>query len=300
VKALAVLVILLLNYVSNVTSTIYRILGNEAEFKESEPASVILVGDIMLGRTVMTTSLDKGDLNYPFRQVAHVLSDSSLVFANLENPFVTNCPRHTSGFKFCTDPSLVNGLNFAGIDVVTIANNHTRNYGQEGFNETKTVLTQNSIAYVGDNNIIYKEVDGTVFAFLGFDFLTNKPKDSDFTLIQDADKNADVVIVGVHWGEEYKAIANNFQKLTAKKLIESGADVIAGHHPHWVQDSETINGKRAFYSLGNFVFDQMWSEETKKGLLVRLTFDKGELIAEDKMPIYMENWAQPAFRDTVK
>ena len=78
-------------------------------------------------------------------------------------------------------------------------------------------------------------------------------------------------------------------------MVDSGVDVIVGHGPHWVQDVEYINNKPVYYSLGNFIFDQMWSEETKKGLAVKLIFEGDKLIKEERLPIYMSSWAQPEF-----
>lgn len=263
----------------------------------SQEVEVILVGDTMLGRTVMTTSLDKKkDPNYPFLLVVGELKSADLVFANLENPLIENCPRHYEGLIFCADPKMTDGLVYAGIDVVSLANNHSRNYGQKGLNETIKILGEKGVAYTGLNNLVIKEVRGTKFGFLGFEFVDKWPTQKDYELVVDSDRKVDVLIVGVHWGVEYKAVASAKQKEIAKKLVENGADVIAGHHPHWVQDSEYINGKPVFYSLGNFVFDQMWSTKTREGLVMRLTFQDRQLIKEEKLPIFMTDWAQPEFQ----
>ena len=85
------------------------------------------------------------------------------------------------------------------------------------------------------------------------------------------------------------------QRDWATFMVEAGADVIAGHHPHWVQEIEYIDEVPVYYSLGNFVFDQMWSEETKKGLVVKLTFEDGEIVNEELLPTYMSFHAQPEF-----
>jgi poly-gamma-glutamate synthesis protein (capsule biosynthesis protein) len=76
-------------------------------------------------------------------------------------------------------------------------------------------------------------------------------------------------------------------------MIASGADIISGHHPHWIQTTEEIDGKLVYYSLGNFVFDQMWSEETKTGLMVKLLIDEDDIKELKQHKVYMENWAQP-------
>jgi len=78
-----------------------------------------------------------------------------------------------------------------------------------------------------------------------------------------------------------------------RNLVENGADVVFGHGPHWVQGSEVYQDKPIYYSLGNLVFDQMWSEKTREGLLVKLKFRDGKIISEEQIDTYINNWAQP-------
>lgn len=262
----------------------------------SKDTTIMLTGDVMLGRTVMSKSLDLGDPAYPFRKVAETLSQADFVFINLESPIISLCPRSTSGFKFCADPKMVEGLSLSGVDVVGLANNHSKDYGETGLEETVRFLTAAGIEVVGLGNLAVKERKGIKLGFLAFDFVSKSPKEEDFRLVSDSDKKVDVLVVGVHWGEEYQERANKFQREWAKRLVKAGADVIVGHHPHWVQDEEKIEGKPVYYSLGNFVFDQMWSEKTKQGLVVKLTFKDGVLLREEKLPIYISSWAQPEFK----
>ncbi|OGY09049.1 MAG: hypothetical protein A2782_01000 [Candidatus Blackburnbacteria bacterium RIFCSPHIGHO2_01_FULL_43_15b] len=255
--------------------------------------TILLTGDIMLGRSVMATSLSKNNPNYPFEKVAGTLQRADVVFGNLENPIVANCPRSDSGFKFCADPKMVAGLSFAGVDVVSIANNHSANYGQEGIAQTKKHLKDAGIDYVGADNLAIKGINGKKLGFLGFDYVDYQPKPSDYELIKNSKRNVDILFVMVHWGVEYKSHPNAQQKQIAKEFVNAGADVVVGAHPHWVQDIDTVGGKPVFYSLGNFVFDQAWSEETKKGLAIRLTYKNGSLANIEKLPIYMASFIQP-------
>lgn len=257
------------------------------------PTTILLTGDIMLGRSVMQTSLSKNKPNYPFEKVAETLKSADLVFANLETPIIDNCPISTSGMIFCTNPKMTDGLKYAGIDIVNLANNHTKNYGSEGFGQTEKYLNQNEISFVGNGNLVIKEVNGTKFGFLGFNFTEVKPKDIDLQLVRESKNKADVLITMVHWGNEYTSDPTKIQKEIANSLIENGSDVIVGNHPHWVQGYDTINGKPIFYSLGNFIFDQAWSENTKEGLAVRLTYQRSKLSKIEEMPIYMNNFVQP-------
>jgi poly-gamma-glutamate synthesis protein (capsule biosynthesis protein) len=264
--------------------------------KPKPETTMILTGDIMLGRSVMATSLGKNDPTYPFSKVAERLNGANLVFGNLENPIIEGCPTTTSGMIFCASPAMLAGLKYAGIDVVSIANNHTKNYGEEGFAETKDSLKKEGINFVDDENLVVKEINGTKFGFVGFNFVDTKPKDSDYQLIRDSKSKVDVLIVMVHWGIEYMSEPSATQKEIAHSLIDNGAGVVVGNHPHWVQSYDTIDGKPIFYSLGNFVFDQAWSEETKSGLAIRLTYEETKLKKIEEMPVYMENFAQPSWR----
>lgn len=185
------------------------------------------------------------------------------------------------------------GLKYAGVDIVSLANNHTKNYGDLGFIQTKNFLSNEGLDYVGDGNLIIRDVHGTKFGFLGFNFVDTFPKDLDVQLIKDAKAKLDVLVVMVHWGKEYMSDPTSQQKEIADTLIKAGADVIVGNHPHWVQGYDIVDGKPIFYSLGNFIFDQAWSEETKTGIAVCLTYQKDKLIDIEEMPIYMKSFAQP-------
>jgi len=271
-------------------------------FNPSRQVSVVLLGDVMLGRTVMTTSLDLGDPIYPFLKVADYLRGDKIVFANLENPIIKKCPRHTEGLIFCADPEMVEGLVFSGIDVVTLANNHTRNYGDVGLRETVEFLDANGIVHVGLGELKVKDVEGVRFGFLGFDHVGRGTGffQEEFDLVSKSDSLVDVLIVGVHWGVEYTSEPTVNQRQWAEEMVSRGADVISGHHPHWVQSVEYLTGPEGsrvpvYYSLGNFVFDQMWSTPTRKGMVVELTFEDGVLVKEKRSRVFMEEWAQPMF-----
>lgn len=264
-------------------------------FSKTNDVEVILTGDVMLGRTVMTKSLDLYDPVYPFRKVASELTNADIVFINLENPIVDDCPRIYKGFKFCATPKMVEGLTASGVDVVTLANNHSGNFGQDGIEETVKTLESRGILITGLGKLSTMTVNEVEFGFLGFDFVSGEPKVTDFELVSSSNDKVDVLIVGVHWGNEYTEKASSIQREWAERLVEAGADVVVGHHPHWVQEKENINGKAVYYSLGNFVFDQMWSEKTREGTVVQLTYGNGELIGERVINTYMENWAQPEF-----
>lgn len=273
--------------------------SNKVTNPPTNRTTLLFSGDVMLGRSVMGESQKLSDSYYPFRKVADFTKNADITFVNLENPIISDCKPHTGGFTFCTTPEIAKGLDFAGIDIVTLANNHTGNYGEKGLEETKKYLSDLGITYTGVGDLVIKEVNNIKFGFLGFDYVFKKLKDEDLKLIQDSDKLVDVLVVSPHWGDEYTYVANKFQKETAEKFIENGADLVIGHHPHWVQNSEIVNGVPVYYSLGNFVFDQMWSEETKKGMLVKFTFDppngeaRAKIVKVEEFKTYISKIGQP-------
>lgn len=286
--------------ISSVVAFLVMLIPVPADFVgigRDDKVSIIFTGDIMLGRSVMGAALDNNDPFYPFRKTSDFLKSSDITFSNLENPIVKDCPRHSGGFKFCTNYDVGKGLGFAGVDIVSLANNHTLNYGITGRDETNKFLSDMGIDSVGYGNLVIKEVNGVKLGFMGFDYVTNRydffEENDDWFKIEEADKKVDILIVGVHWGQEYKDKADSNQRKIARRMVDSGADVIIGHHPHWVQDKEVINGKPIYYSLGNFVFDQMWSEETKKGLLVKMTFEGSNLVNTEEFKTYIPLIGQP-------
>jgi poly-gamma-glutamate capsule biosynthesis protein CapA/YwtB (metallophosphatase superfamily) len=161
--------------------------------------------------------------------------------------------------------------------------------------DTQRALAQKGIAPTGLGELVILKREGTRFGFLGFDLTVRNLNEKDLILIRESKAKVDVLIVGVHWGVEYTNAPTDTQRSWAKQIVLQGADVIAGHHPHWVQTSEIIDGKPVFYSLGNLVFDQMWSEKTRHGMIAKLKFVEGRLNSKEERKIYIQSWAQPEF-----
>lgn len=282
--------------------SIYDYLRRAGGEESSQEVSILLGGDVLLGRTVMGKSIDESDYLYPFRGIADVLGAADITFVNLENPVFEGCQRDLSGVSlvFCAKPEMLQGLVYGGVDVVNLANNHTLNYGKDKLSETRALLAQKNIDYTGMGELTIKEVRGIKFGFLGFDKSQQANpvlSDGERELIIKSEPQVDVLVVAMHWGVEYEGKALPGVRSLAHELVSLGADVVVGHHPHWVQDWEMVEGKPVYYSLGNLVFDQMWSEQTKSGLLVKLTFKDGELANEEFIETYMVEWARPEVRE---
>lgn len=276
--------------------------------KAQSEFSLIFTGDVIPARSVNRIMVGKNDFTYPFLNTADFLKSGDLTIINLEAPLVTGCPVTDSGMIFCSDPRFIEGLKFAGIDVASLANNHAGNYGKEGVDETISILNGDGIDTTGIHNIVYKDIEGVRFAFLGYngvspfpDYLSNIDKEKIQNEVIEAKKNAGIVVVMYHWSAEYSpfpvtdTVAPFDPVEIAHLTIDSGADLVIGNHPHWVQGYESYKGKMIFYALGNFVFDQMWSWDTRIGTLLKTNYIGKNLESFELFPIIIDNYSQPRF-----
>ncbi|MFA6391908.1 MAG: CapA family protein [Patescibacteria group bacterium] len=289
------------------------------DIEKNEPVVTIMaVGDIMLSRDVDTKMQKYSDFNYPFLKTAELLKSADITFGNLESPITLGRKINTNEMVFRSDPESVEGLQFAGIDLVTLANNHSLNFGKEGLSDTFKYLDESGIGYMGAGKSVKdafqtytKEINGISFAFLAYSYASSPVMDYDSEeqeptiafmdfdkMKQDvsgASETADFVIVSMHDGNEYEFTPDQHQKDFAHAAIESGADLVIGHHPHVVQTMEKYQKGYIIYSLGNFVFDQMWSQETREGMIAEITFSKEGISGLEFFPVIIEDYAQPRF-----
>jgi poly-gamma-glutamate synthesis protein (capsule biosynthesis protein) len=273
----------------------------EKIFPQSSPLTLIFTGDVMLARSVNTRIIKYADTTWPFKNIAPILSSADLTIINLESPFATGCIPTDDRMIFCADPKNVAGLVFAGVDVATLSNNHIENQGQKGIDETINILKSNNIIPVGAGLApaqyyppAFITVKNTKLAILAFTDLPEMDGKIMAKQIRDATSSADLVITTFHWGNEYQTTPTARQVFLAHLAIDSGADIVVGHHPHWVQTEETYLGKPIYYSLGNLVFDQMWSEETRLGEILKVTYQDKQLIKKEVIPTKIFDYGQPA------
>ena len=275
---------------------------------------LVFGGDVMLDRGVRT-SVEKnysGDYSKLFEPLTK-LADADIAFINLEGDVSDIGHNVGSKYSFRMDPVVIPVMRNAGIDIVSFANNHVGDWSKVAFDDTRARLTENEIAYTGagDNKndaeqpVIFED-NGNTIGYLGFtdvgpDWIEATDKssgillasDPDFTgIIERASEKAPFLIVSVHWGDEYKP-ANDRQKALAHAAIDAGADLIIGHHPHVIQESEWYNGKYIVYSLGNLIFDQYFSDETMQGLLLEVVVDKGEIATVKKNLVKLDSTYRP-------
>jgi len=212
------------------------------------------------------------------------------------------------------DPEVLPVLKDAGFDIVSFANNHVGDWNIKAFGDTLKRLEENNILKTGGGknrneaeNPTIIEKNGIRFGFIGFSDVgpnwieakINSPgillaSDPNFNeIIKNAKIKSDVLIVSFHFGEEYKLIHNKRQETLAHSAIDNGADMVIGHHPHVIEDIENYKGKVIVYSLGNFIFDQYFSQDTMRGMLFSATFDGKNLIKTDKKIITLNKKYQP-------
>lgn len=275
----------------------------------SEPITLVFTGDVIPARSVNATMTNLNDFTYPFEKTADFLKGADLTIINLEAPLIDNCPVTESGMVFCGNKRFIEGLTFAGVDVATLANNHSTNYGKEGINQTVDILSQNNILVTGVHNIAYKEVKGVKFAFLGYNGISplspeisNINKDEIIRQINEAKSLSDFIVVLFHWGQEYSLNPQSSGEVApfdpieiGRFTIDNGADLVVGNHPHRVQGYEMYKGKPIFYALGNFIFDQMWSYETRIGAVLKVSLLGKNLDSFTLHPVRIENYSQPVF-----
>ncbi len=317
-------------------------------FAPSRLWTVAAAGDIMLDRGVYRETILQGrGVDFPFGggraaitghrcctsfgwpipltrrlgnagAVREIVAGADLAFANNEGPAPVNASYHTSGTVFTFDQRLLAGVDRAGFDWVSLANNHIGDAGSKGVLETITALDRLGIRHggAGRNATAARApsifaVGGVKVAVLGRDAIAARYWAGAATvgsagLVRDqvvADiraakaAGADVVIVYPHWGVEYHATPTAGQRALARAMIDAGADLIIGNHVHWAAAMEVYKGKPIWYGLGNFVFDQTWSEQTQQGLLLELTFSGRTLVQARIHPLEILDSSQPNLLD---
>jgi capsule synthesis protein PGA_cap len=253
--------------------------------------------------------------------VRDVISRADIAIANFENPAPNSFTWHRSKTVFTADPTLIDGLMKAGIDYVGIANNHIGDAGNTGILQTIANLKKRGLKYSGAGKDLVAAqkpailgANGTKVAILAYDAIApgyhaakGEPGSSKLTIkavqagVKAARKaGAKVVIVFPHWGTEYKYSPFQNQQRLARQIIDAGADMIIGNHAHYAAAVEIYKGKPIWYALGNFVFDQTWSEPTMEGITLELTFQGAELRQIRMRPHIILDKAQPNFMDPAK
>jgi poly-gamma-glutamate synthesis protein (capsule biosynthesis protein) len=262
--------------------------------------TLLAVGDIFL------QTIDDKD---PFERVREILKDKDLLFGNLETPLSNRGKEKEKAVSLHTSPDKVRYLREAGFDALNIANNHIMDLGLQGFAKTLTVLNRNNLTFIGAGNERFSqsqvtvERKGVTVGFLGYSesgfrnsakgiFINRINEDEIIRDIRSLIPQCHAIVVSLHWGIEKVFYPSPQQVKLARRLIDSGATVILGHHPHVVQGIEQYKSGLIAYSLGNFQFrfvrEECLDERTKRtneSIILSLEMDTNGLVDYDIIPV---------------
>ena len=287
------------------------------------PERLLATGDIIPARCVYAKQKQYNDYRHAFLEVAGTLHTADLAIGSLDASISdkgvpVGC-RET--LSLMAPAESIQGLTFAGISLLTVAANHAKDCGEQAcgdaaFLDTLERLDAAGIAHTGGGKTLAAaraatvlNVKGIRFAFLGYNDIGSayygagekspgtapldlKTLDGD---VRAAHAQADVVIVMVHWGTEYTPDPTDRQRAAARIAVAAGATLVIGNHPHVVQAIEALPGGFAAYALGNFVFDQDWSQETLEGVVMETVFDGTRLRQVSFLPLRIQDMHQPHF-----
>lgn len=304
--------------------------------------TISAIGDIMAHDDQLKAQFDKNTNTYSFdnnfKYVKPYISKSDLAIGNLETTLAGPKAKYSSFPKFNSPDELADAIKDSGVDIVSTINNHTYDRGSDGVYRTLDVLNSKDIEHVGtqkndeDENFLIKDVDGvklgiTAYSYgqvygsttalngLNIDYndlnnlniFNSSYVDIAFNEIKDTldvmnNKESDLQVVILHWGDEYTRQPNEFQKELAKKLCDYGVDIIIGSHPHMVQPIEMIksdendNETLVIYSLGNFLSNQrneiLNKKYTEDGVIANIGINKNLNTGETKISNveYIPTW----------
>lgn len=293
--------------------------------KENEELVLSFAGDIMFDKSVAGFIKSKGE-DYVFQGYEKYLKSSDVVFGNLETSLCSSGqPVSEKEHIFRSSPKLASFMKKYNFTVMSIANNHTMDYGRAAFVESLRILKESGISYGGGghnreeaNDGVIIEKKGLKIGFIAFtsvipsvDWYAGEKRpgiigaykiheEEVLKAVGNLDAKCDILVVSVHWGKEGATEVREQESEMAHKLVDAGADVIMGHHPHVVQSFELYQDKLILYSLGNFIFTTSYSEISNKTILATARFDKsGSLKSVEAVPGIVK-WGRPFPMDEVQ
>jgi poly-gamma-glutamate capsule biosynthesis protein CapA/YwtB (metallophosphatase superfamily) len=276
---------------------------------------LLAVGDIMLARTT-EERMEVFGSSYPFATTGNLLRGADVAVGNLECALTTRSqPIPHKLYLFRAHPRHAVGFVEAGFDVLILGNNHTSDYGQAGLDETVETLRAHGLVYVGAGSSaeeayrpLFVEVKGVRLAFLSYAMSSFKqvpwemPPDTHVAYaevpviqqaVREAREQADVVIVNLHAGIEYASSPSDEQRTLAYAAADAGADLVIGHEPHVVQDTEARGDCLIAWSLGDFVFDISAVDAARDGVVLRALLAADGLRSAELIPVRIVDDVQP-------
>jgi len=290
--------------------------NTEEELSQEEPeevdlpnptATFLAVGDVMMHDGQIWSGYSDAADSFDYTEFFHVVKDeisaADIAMANLETTLAGKEQKYTGYPMFNSPDEIADALKDAGFDIIVTSNNHSLDRGAKGAIRTIQVLKERGLAPIGTyeseeerEQILIKELNGISFAFLSYTYGTNGipiPKDMPYLVnlideelilsdIEKARSQADVVVVYLHYGDEYQRTPSKYQRKLAHLLLKNGASFIVASHPHVIQPGEWMEVQEAdgeiikkyiAYSMGNFISAQRFPY-TEEGLMVKFTLEK--------------------------
>lgn len=280
---------------------------------------LLVVGDVMLGRRV--AAANPGNPVRPLRHLAPEVRRADIAVGNLESTLDDDGPPQQGDDSFAAPPGTLAGLERIGFDAMSLANNHTGDFGEAMLLDTVERFRDSKVAGFGAGPDLAAasrpavvEHDGIRFGFVGFNSIGETPMagprspgalsvrmpirtapeivrpDLDHVLgvVRRLDRRVDVVVVLPHWGDQYTHEALPVQSTVGRALVGAGADLVVGGHPHWVQGLESVGDAVIAHSLGNAVFDMDFMEQTMEGVTLTATFRDDRLVDVALAPYRMD------------
>jgi poly-gamma-glutamate capsule biosynthesis protein CapA/YwtB (metallophosphatase superfamily) len=282
---------------------------------DTRPVTIAITGDVMLGRSVNQRILRTQD-RFPFNGVADALSDFDLTIGNLECVVSRLGSPQPKQYTFEADPLGFSRLAAAGYSIMSVANNHSGDYGKAAFLDMLDHLPQHGITPLGGganlaaaHQPVIRAIRSTTIGFLAYCQIepysfAATPSSPGHAWLDSARMTADIralrpkvdfLLVFTHWGIEYHPLESAEQEAMARVAIDAGADFVVGAHPHVIQPSTSYRGKPIVFSLGNFVFDEMWSEDVRRGNVLILTVQGAKLLNWSLRQSRIGNYGAPSW-----
>lgn len=271
----------------------------EEHNEPSKPITVAFTGDILLDRSV-GENIKKYGVDYPFREVSDTLKEADITAGNLETSVSTRGTAADKQFTFRSKPETLQGLVNSGYDMVSLANNHTLDYGQDALFDTIDNLKKYGIGYSGAGSnekeaftAYYKEVNGKTIGIIGIsrvlptaDWFARGDSpglahgyqtEPMLSYIKETVSKSDYTIVMIHWNKERTDYPEEYARVMARTFVDAGVDAIIGSHSHSLQGIEFVNDVPVYYSLGNFVFTDSSSPKGHETMIVYVTFNDSDI-----------------------
>lgn len=265
----------------------------------TDPVSftVSVVGDCTLGTdenfdydTSLNAYYESYGSEYFFRNVKDIFSADDLTIANFEGTLTDSEEREEKQFAFKAPAEFSSILSDGAVEAVTLANNHSHDYGEQGFDDTLAALDQEGITHFGYDETAVIEVKGIKVGLVGIYELKDhleRTEQLKQNIAKVKEQGAVITIVIFHWGNEKEEIPDSNQTTLGRLAIDEGADLVCGHHPHVLQGIETYKGKNIVYSLGNFCFGGNSYPSDMDSMIFQQTFtvDKSGVAADNNTNI---------------